>query len=142
MDNAVLIESPYDENLDNIDLRQLAQICINGEYMMDVFWRFETNEVLIQVQVEMLWFAVSTSDNISTSLASVLQTQDFKIVKLKMFEDGYEFFSGESEHGIAHREWMYYASKGYVMQMNLSMGTTTFAEMLQSIHDLVEYDSD
>lgn len=140
---AELCSDPWNDpnNVDNVDLRQIAQISINGQFFMDVHWRYETNDILINMDICDIWFRVPASLEMHVTLQAVMRTDKFSLVELHLIENGKEFYVGRSDHGVVHREWMYYACRGYIMQMNLRMDTLTLAEVFQTMHDIHEYSS-
>jgi hypothetical protein len=139
---AELCTDPWQEhNVDNVDLRQVAQISINDHLFMDVYWRYETNDILIGMRICNLWFKVPASLEMHVTLQALLRTDNFRLVELQLMENGQEFYVGRSDHGVVHREWMYYLSRGYIMKMNLRMNTLTLAEVFQTMHDIDEYSS-
>jgi len=139
---AELCTDPWKEdNVDNVDLRQIAQILINGNYFMEAYWRYETNDILVNMDICNLWFKVPATVEVQVTLQAVMRTQNFELVELQLMEDGKIFYRGVSDQGVIHREWMYYACRGYAMQINLSMDTPTLAEVFQTMHDIDEYTS-
>jgi hypothetical protein len=139
---AELCADPWrEDNVDNVDLRQIAQVCINGQFFMEVYWRYETNDILINMEICNLWFKVPASLEMKVTLQAVLRTDTFELAELQLMENGKIFYFGHSEHGVIHREWMYYACRGYTMQLNLSMSTDTLGEVFQTMHDIDEYTS-